>query len=77
MSHNLVKVQIIIVVDFSYQNYMISSYPLFLIDLGIDCSTVGKHFLQIMANFTASILLVKTLKSSFKKRVLKIKYYKI
>ena len=70
MSHNLVKVQIIIVVDFSYQNYMISSYPLFLIDLGIDCSTVGKHFLQIMANFTASILLVKTLKSSFKTRVL-------
>ena len=74
MNQNLVKVQKVVHVD--SQNYMISSYPLFLIDLGIDCSTVGKHFLQIMANFTASILLVKTLKSSFEKRVLKIKYYK-
>ena len=42
MNQNLVKVQKVVHVD--YQNYMISSYQLFVINLGIDCSKVGKHF---------------------------------
>lgn len=77
MNYNLFKVQKSVAVDFNYQNYMISSYLLFAIDLNIGCNKEGKHFLQINANFIAKILLVKTLKSSFKKKSVKIKYYKI
>jgi len=59
MSLNLVKVQIVVDLDFSYQNYMISSYQLFVVDLGINFSKVDMHFLQIKVNFTARIFLVK------------------